>query len=476
MELNEFSNIEDVWNFKRSRELKRRKVNRVYIIVTSHQNFSSNPQNHRQKLQMNPEFGLGGAFQLVHKQNFIFAHGSGKTGEVKDILRKTGAPGIRGKFLAKLIPCVKSKSKKQKEEEVVSQSDRWTDNTGPFQPKSAKTVPSMDSTDCQSENYLVKSGVCVLICNGEFANAPKREGMWWDVANGEEYVGKLDQYDCLVVIISSHGSEDQTASDKDQACRVRMTDSKDGLQFTDPGVEVGLRHKDLDQRQKDSFNNKPISSADALGKMPETFVINNKRYDEHTAPIPQPEDMVEAVITPCYTDCLLMFASPSGKFAWSDYYSGNQYRRQGGWLLMSLYSILMPKIMKRQSFEILEVLTEVCQEMAQNYETAGNKDLRFNELVSVPCFSHMLLGDLLSTDQLGSKQKVIFEAHLACCFLKSFSCKTGSPTIVDHFNQDIYIYIYIMYINKIIYDYSIINFYLYFSPYYLLFYASYRYT
>lgn len=54
----------------------------------------------------------------------------------------------------------------------------------------------------------------------------------------------------------------------------------------------------------------------------------------------------------------------------------------------------MPKIMKRQSFEILEVLTEVCQEMAQNYETAGNKDLRFNELVSVPCISHMLLGDV----------------------------------------------------------------------------------
>ncbi|KAJ8304444.1 hypothetical protein KUTeg_018027 [Tegillarca granosa] len=319
-----------------------------------------------------------------------------------------------------MIPCVKSKSKKQKEEEVESKSDRLTDNTGPIQPKSAKTVPSMDSTDCQSENYLVKSGVCILICNGEFANAPKREGMWWDgrlasdvfenlgfkivdlcnkrIANGEEYVGKLDQYDCLVVIISSHGSEDQTASDKDQvkryvhmistvdgkvetddivqcfercrplkgkpklffiqACRERMTDSKDRLQFTDPGVEVELKHKDLDQRQIDSFNNKPISSADALGKMPETYVINNKRYDEHTAPIPQPEDMVEAVITPCYTDCLLMFASPSGKFALSDYYSGNQYRRQGGWLLMSLYSILMPKIIKRQSFEILEVLTE----------------------------------------------------------------------------------------------------------------------
>lgn len=88
-----------------------------------------------------------------------------------------------------------------------------------------------------------------------------------------------------------------------------MTDDKS--QFLDAGVEITL-DKDSDKRQIDSFYNK-ISTQDALGAMPQRIQIGNTRYDEHTAPTPQPEDMVEAVVTPCYTDCLLMFASPSGE-------------------------------------------------------------------------------------------------------------------------------------------------------------------
>lgn len=93
-------------------------------------------------------------------------------------------------FIFSLIPCVKSKSKKVKEEKE-SKSDTHVGNTGANPMESASTTPTMDSTYCKSEDYIVKSGVCIVICNGEFANAPERKGAWWDGRLASDVFEKL---------------------------------------------------------------------------------------------------------------------------------------------------------------------------------------------------------------------------------------------------------------------------------------------
>lgn len=268
-----------------------------------------------------------------------------------------------------------------------------------------------------------------------------------DLAMSEDVM----QSDCLVCVISTHGSESEVAKrEKDptlpasvkvyehylslkngivktrdilhifddshckglrgkpklffiQACRSRA--NKTLLEGMDPGILVDVvvpvlrplpgNTADFMSRAgsatDDQITRKPESEVDTRGEMPQILERDGKMYYEYTPPFPVYEDIVEVVPPVCLNNFLVMFASPSAMLAWSE-------NDEGGWLLSAMYKEFLVLIRRGKRFSLLPALVNVSRRITLDSESCVN-DLQYDKMKSVPSIEHKLTKDVYFTPQ-----------------------------------------------------------------------------
>ncbi|XP_052100981.1 caspase-3-like [Mytilus californianus] len=148
-----------------------------------------------------------------------------------------------------------------------------------------------------------------------------------------------------------------------QACRSRADKT------VDKGVDIQVTQKQDIRQTRDFFNR---STMDVHHKEETNEDVTNIVYDRVT--------MKDMLLTPCYQDFMVTFASTAGHIAWSE--------DAGGALLTAMYNVFKKKIDNKQDIDLLPTMTEVCNKMME-YESSFS-DQRYDRSKAVMCLLHML--------------------------------------------------------------------------------------
>ncbi|CAC5360098.1 CASP7 [Mytilus coruscus] len=148
-----------------------------------------------------------------------------------------------------------------------------------------------------------------------------------------------------------------------QACRSRAEKT------VDKGVDIQVTQKQDITQTRDFFNR---STMDVHHKEETNEAVTNIVYDRVT--------MKDMLLTPCYQDFMVAFASTTGHVAWSE--------NSGGVLLTAMYNVFKKKIDNKQDIDLLPTMTEVCNKMME-YESSIS-DQRYDRSKTVMCLLHML--------------------------------------------------------------------------------------
>ncbi|CAC5426707.1 CASP7 [Mytilus coruscus] len=149
-----------------------------------------------------------------------------------------------------------------------------------------------------------------------------------------------------------------------QACR-----SRNNTKTVDKGVDIQIAQKQDITQMRDFFNR---STMDAHHKEESSEDVTNVIYDTVT--------MKDMLLTPCYQDFMVAFASTAEHTAWSE--------DSGGALLTAMYNVFKKKINNKQDIDLLPTMTEVCNKMI-DYES-NFIDQRYDRSKAVMCLLHML--------------------------------------------------------------------------------------
>lgn len=235
----------------------------------------------------------------------------------------------------------------------------------------------------------------------------------------------LEEKNCLVIVISSHGGEIKLGSpyrpediphdinvyghavttfdgmiptteileifDEDhcpymegkpklmfiQACRVRNDVIK-----VDQGFEVEVIEK-TDPSQTASFFEE--STMDVRHKM--------ETSDDTLEPIQDIMSMKNMLLTPCQEDFMVVFASTSEYVGWSD--------SSGGVLLTAMYNVFKKKIERKEEIDLLPTMTEVCNKMTEYQSNIS--DSRYDKSKSVMSLLHMLGEEIIFKPRYSEK-------------------------------------------------------------------------
>ncbi|XP_012944029.1 caspase-7 [Aplysia californica] len=91
--------------------------------------------------------------------------------------------------------------------------------------------------------------------------------------------------------------------------------------------------------------------------------------------------------TPLYKDCLVMYATPPGYFAWR--------RSTGAWFVQSLCTVLNSGMVHRMS--LVNLLSRVCGLVAHNFQSQNPSRPSMHEKKAVPVVESMLVKDVIFT-------------------------------------------------------------------------------
>ena len=98
-----------------------------------------------------------------------------------------------------------------------------------------------------------------------------------------------------------------------QACRMRQ--GKTALQSVDHGIEVEVEAKKIKLQPSKFFAppESPESMMDVKGTKPPLFVVGGRYYTDMTGRRIPIEDTIQVAPPPCYHNCMVVMASPSGE-------------------------------------------------------------------------------------------------------------------------------------------------------------------
>lgn len=153
-----------------------------------------------------------------------------------------------------------------------------------------------------------------------------------------------------------------------QACRGRAGVKEDNLDF---GHDVAVVQS---RGEQSNHKTEGVDKKDAIGYMPE---------EENNI---EPDNEEETPITLAelhYDDCVVAFASMSGKYA----YRKENDPNQGSWLLRALHTTMIEQNKLEDTVHILDVLTGVNREVS--IQEACTKDYKM-QLKAQSCFLHNL--------------------------------------------------------------------------------------
>ncbi|XP_076103316.1 caspase-7-like [Mytilus galloprovincialis] len=145
-----------------------------------------------------------------------------------------------------------------------------------------------------------------------------------------------------------------------QACR-----SRNNMKAVDKGLDIHVAQKQDITQMRDFFNR---STMDPRHQEDDTNIIYNT------------VTMKDMLLTPCYQDFMVAFASTEEHIAWSE--------DSGGVLLTAMYNVFKKKIDNKQDIDLLPTMTEVCSKM-MDYES-NFTDQRYDRSKAVMCLLHML--------------------------------------------------------------------------------------
>ncbi|XP_063433549.1 caspase-7-like [Mytilus trossulus] len=149
-----------------------------------------------------------------------------------------------------------------------------------------------------------------------------------------------------------------------QACR-----SRNNIKSVDKGVDIRVAQKqDTLIKQTNDF----FSTMDVRHKEETSEDVTKTIYDTVT--------MKDMLLTPCYQDFMVAFASTEEHIAWSE--------DSGGVLLTAMYNVFKEKIKNKQDIDLLPTMTEVCSKM-MDYKS-NFTDQRYDRSKAVMCLLHML--------------------------------------------------------------------------------------
>lgn len=276
-------------------------------------------------------------------------------------------------------------------------------------------------------------------------------------AECEEWIRKvtsdndlLERISCVVMVISSHGSEEEIQKEKTpgmefrqkeikfyqhqistrdgsietskivnmfdnprcralrgkpkvffiQACRSRTDEAKSVYDFVDSGVPIRIQSEDGYEAQPSkgptlSTHHNPVvqcesdeSRVDAKGIRAQNIHFRGKRYMDLLQPAHSTmEDQIVVAPPPCLHNSVIVMASPPGKAAWSE-------SIEGGWLILGLYQVLMQYVRDRHKIRLLQALTRVNYFIALTLQSNTN-DPSLNAMKCMPVMTHTLERDIV---------------------------------------------------------------------------------
>ncbi|XP_062604393.1 caspase-2-like [Saccostrea cucullata] len=185
-----------------------------------------------------------------------------------------------------------------------------------------------------------------------------------------------------------------------QACRSRVGEDKSVGDMVDGGVSIRIQSESreepipLAQPVMSSQNNPVVqnveshSRMDAKGIRAENFMKNNKLFSDLSGRLRAPmEEEIAIAPPPCFHNCMIVMASPSGMAAWSELDTG-------GWLITCLYRVYMNHVNNGHKIRMLPAMTKINYLMAMTMESITN-DVSLNFMKCVPVTTHMLERDIV---------------------------------------------------------------------------------
>uniref|UniRef100_A0A0B7AYD5 Caspase family p20 domain-containing protein n=1 Tax=Arion vulgaris TaxID=1028688 RepID=A0A0B7AYD5_9EUPU len=143
---------------------------------------------------------------------------------------------------------------------------------------------------------------------------------------------------------------------------------------------------EYDQRLIDSTDAKPYAAAQdrSLPNLSISEVFQSKtdvfKSELHWAPLRD----VPVCPTPLYKDCLVMYATPPGHFAWR--------RKNGAWFVQSLCEVLKSPNIGQVS--LLKALVQTSRQVAFKYQSENPSRLDMHQKKEIPVIESMLVKDV----------------------------------------------------------------------------------
>ncbi|XP_061174082.1 caspase-7-like [Saccostrea echinata] len=185
-----------------------------------------------------------------------------------------------------------------------------------------------------------------------------------------------------------------------QACRGRVGEDQTLGDMVDGGVSIRFQSEPskepipLVQPVVSSQNNPVVQNEeshtrmDAKGIRASDVIKGSKLFTEGSGHLRAPlENEIALAPPPCFHNCMIVMASPPGKAAWSE-------QDTGGWLITCLYRVYMNHVNKGHKIRMIRSMTKINYLMAMTMESITN-EASLNFMKCVPVTTHMLERDIV---------------------------------------------------------------------------------